>query len=239
MSEQVRKMFANLSPKYDLMNDILSFGIHRTWRKFTVKKANIQTNVKILDCATGTGDLAIEFYKEIIKRSSKFDINPSECEVVATDFCPDMFQFGIEKAKTKNFPIKFEFADVMNLQYSDNYFDITSISFGIRNVDDVVRGIQELARVTVPKGKVMILEFGQPNGWFKYPYSFYSKNVMPFLGKLIARDKNAYTYLPTTAAKFPSGEKFKTLMQSTERFSQIDYYPLTYGIAYLYVGIVK
>lgn len=239
MSEQVQQMFANLSPKYDLMNDILSFGIHHIWRATTVRKANINSPVKILDCATGTGDLAIAFAKKIYKLSLNLGFELSKAEIVATDFCPEMFAFGIEKAKELGLPIKFEFADVMQLQYPDKYFDISSISFGIRNVDNPQIGVSELARVVKSGGKVMILEFGQPSGWISVPYNFYSKKVMPFLGKIIANNPSAYTYLPSTAAAFPSGEKFVEIMKSTQKFSEINYYPLTNGIAYLYVGIVK
>ncbi len=239
MSDQVQQMFANLSPKYDLMNDLLSFGIHHLWRYKTVRIADIKSPVRILDCATGTGDLAVAFANDINNKSQKFGFDKSQCEVLATDFCPEMFQFGIEKAKSKNLSIKFEFADVMNLQYPDNYFDITSISFGIRNVDDPKIGVAELARVVKSGGKVMILEFGQPSGWITFPYNFYSRRVMPFLGKLIASNPVAYTYLPRTAAQFPSGDKFVEIMQSTQQFSKISQFPFSNGIAFLYVGIVK
>jgi len=239
MSEQVRQMFAKVSPKYDLMNDILSFGIHHLWRAITVERANIIQPVKVLDCATGTGDLAIAFSKEITKKSIKYKFNIKECEIIATDFCPEMFLFAVPKAKDLLLPIRFEFADVMNLQYPDKYFDISSISFGIRNVDDPQIGVAELARVVKSGGKVMILEFGQPSGWISKPYNFYSKKVMPFLGKLIAKNPSAYTYLPNTAAKFPSGEKFVEIMKSTKKFKSIEYYPLSFGIAYLYIGIVE
>jgi len=239
MSDQVQQMFANLSPKYDLMNDLLSFGIHHLWRSKTVRIADIQSPVRILDCATGTGDLAIAFANDINNKSQKYSFDRNECEVVATDFCPEMFQFGIEKAKRKNLSIKFEFADVMNLQYPDNYFDITSISFGIRNVDNPKIGVTELARVVKSGGKVMILEFGQPSGWITLPYNFYSRRVMPFLGKLIANNPDAYTYLPRTAAQFPSGDKFVEIMQSTLQFSKVIQYPFSNGITFLYVGIVK
>lgn len=239
MSDQVQQMFAILSPKYDFMNDLLSLGIHHLWRSKTVRIANIQSAVRILDCATGTGDLAIAFANDISHKSQKYGFDKSHCEIVATDFCTEMFQFGIEKAKRKNLPIKFEFADVMNLQYPDNYFDITSISFGIRNVDDPKIGVAELARVVKSGGKVMILEFGQPSGWITYPYNFYSRRVIPFLGKLIAKNPDAYTYLPRTAAQFPSGDKFLEIMQSTQQFSKVCQYPFSNGIAFLYVGIVK
>lgn len=239
MSEEVQQMFAKLSPKYDLMNDILSFGIHHKWRAFTVRKANISAPIKLLDCATGTGDLAIAFYKKILQQSPKFGFDISQCEVVATDFCPEMLEYGIQKAKRSKFPIKFEFADVMQLHYPDGYFDISSIAFGIRNVDNPQTGVSELARVVRSGGKVMILEFGQPQGLFALPFNFYSKKVMPFLGKLIANNSDAYTYLPKTAAQFPAGNKFVEIMLSTNMFSKVDNYPLSFGIAYLYVGIVK
>lgn len=239
MSEQVQQMFAKLSPKYDLMNDILSFGIHHLWRAKTVEKANIDRPVKLLDCATGTGDLAIAFSKAITKNSQKFGFSLDDCEIIATDFCPEMFEFAIPKASGLALPIRFEFADVMELHYPDGYFDISSISFGIRNVDNPQIGVAELARVVKSGGKVMILEFGQPTGWISAPYNFYSKKVMPFLGKLIAKNRSAYTYLPNTAAKFPSREKFVEIMESTNKFKSIEYHLLTYGIAYLYIGIVK
>ncbi len=239
MSEQVQQMFASLSPKYDLMNDVLSFGIHHIWRATTVRKAKIDKPVRVLDCATGTGDLAIAFAREIEKQSRSFGFKLDDCEIIATDFCPEMYQYGIIKAKEQGYPIKFEFADVMNLQYQDCYFDIASISFGIRNVDDAKKGVSELARVVKSGGKVMILEFGQPQGLISLPYNFYSRKVMPFLGKLIANNPDAYTYLPRTASQFPSGDKFVEIMQSTQQFTEISQHPFINGVAFLYVGIVK
>jgi demethylmenaquinone methyltransferase/2-methoxy-6-polyprenyl-1,4-benzoquinol methylase len=239
MSKEVQQMFAKISSKYDLMNDVLSFGIHHIWRNFTVRKANIQLPIKILDCATGTGDLAIAFHKKIVSKAEFNGLPLNNNEIVATDFCDEMLVYAKNKIAAKEYPIKVENADVLNLQYSDYYFDIASISFGIRNVDNPSKGVSELARVVKPNGKVMILEFGQPIGWFAQPYNFYSKNIMPFFGKLIAGDQGAYTYLPETASKFPSGENFKKIMENTNSFSDIKYYPLSFGIAYLYVGIVK
>jgi demethylmenaquinone methyltransferase/2-methoxy-6-polyprenyl-1,4-benzoquinol methylase len=235
MSEKVQKMFANIAKDYDKMNDILSFGIHRLWRRITVKNAELKPDFKILDCATGTGDLAFAFKKSINKISN----SPQNSEVIGTDFCEDMLVLARQKAIEKGIDVKFEFADVMDLQYADNYFDIASISFGIRNVDDPKRGISELARVVKSGGKVLILEFGQPFGILAPFYKFYSRKIMPFLGNLIAGDKGAYTYLPETAAKFPAGNMFLNIMQSTDNFSETKYIPLSSGIAYLYIGIVK
>jgi demethylmenaquinone methyltransferase/2-methoxy-6-polyprenyl-1,4-benzoquinol methylase len=234
MSEEVKQMFASISGKYDLMNSILSLGIHHRWRKVTVKTAELKPGQKVLDCATGTGDLAFSFWNELDNFNSEI-----KSEVVGTDFCEDMMIYAHEKnAKIKN-AIKFEFADVMSLQYPTNYFDISSISFGIRNVDNPAQGVSEMARVVKPGGKVLILEFGQPKGIFALPYKVYSKYIMPQLGKLFAKDKTAYTYLPVTASKFPSDEKFLDIMRSINQFSSVSFKKLTFGVAYLYIGIVK
>jgi demethylmenaquinone methyltransferase/2-methoxy-6-polyprenyl-1,4-benzoquinol methylase len=128
MSKEVQQMFAKISSKYDLMNDVLSFGIHHIWRNFTVRKANIQLPIKILDCATGTGDLAIAFHKKIVSKAEFNGLPLNNNEIVATDFCDEMLVYAKNKIAAKEYPIKVENADVLNLQYSDYYFDIASIS---------------------------------------------------------------------------------------------------------------
>lgn len=229
MSEQIRQMFSDISQDYDKMNDILSFKLHHLWRKNVVKLADLKPDFKILDCASGTGDLAIEFKKNLNSNS----------EVVATDFCQEMLDFIEPKAKKAEINLKVQTADVMNLPFSDDYFDIASISFGIRNVDEPVVGLKEMARVVKSKGKVIILETGQPSGINKFFYNVYGKYIMPMLGNIFAKNKSAYTYLPTTAAKFPYGEEFVKLMKQTNSFSEISYYPQTFGVSYIYVGVVK
>jgi demethylmenaquinone methyltransferase/2-methoxy-6-polyprenyl-1,4-benzoquinol methylase len=233
MSEEVRNMFASISGDYDKMNTILSFGIHHRWRNTTVKSAELKPGQKVLDCATGTGDLAISFWKKLDSIS-----DGNRPEVIGTDFCDDMMIYADAKNAKIGNAVKFENADVMALQYPDNYFDVSSISFGIRNVDNPKRGVSEMARVVKPGGKVLILEFGQPKGLFAIPYKIYSKYLMPMLGKLFTGDKGAYTYLPVTASKFPAAEKFLDIMNSTGQFSKTYYKKLTFGVAYLYIGIV-
>ncbi len=229
MSEQVKKMFSDISGKYDLLNTVLSFGIHHLWRNTTVAMSKASKGNKVLDCATGTGDLAIAFKKKV----------GDSGYVMGTDFCEDMLKFAPSKAEKHGIKIDFELADVMNLQYSDDSYDVSSISFGIRNVDDPAKGISEMARVVKPGGRVVVLEFGQPSGLFGSIYRWYSKNIIPKIGRMIAGSDFAYTYLPETAAKFPSGDKFVSLMENTNQFSKIEKKSLTFGISYVYVGVVK
>lgn len=229
MSDLVNNMFANISGKYDLLNDLLSFGIHHRWRKIAVKQAAPEDGMMILDTACGTGDLSFSFYKHL----------EGNCKITATDFCESMLVIAKKKAKNNDINIQFEIADVMNLQYPNNNFDITSISFGIRNVDDTRKGISELARVTKKGGKVVILEFGQADGVFGSLYNFYSKYYMPLVGKLIAGDDYAYSYLPQSAKLFPCKEDFTYVMKSLDVFSEVSYISLSGGIAYIYTGVVR
>jgi demethylmenaquinone methyltransferase/2-methoxy-6-polyprenyl-1,4-benzoquinol methylase len=228
MSEKVRNMFADIADDYDRVNSILSFGVHHAWRNRTVQLSGAKEGDHVLDCATGTGDLAIEFKEKV----------GSEGYVLGTDFCKEMIEHAPDKARENNLEVDFEVADAMNLPYDDDRFDIASIAFGIRNVDDPVVALKEMARVVKPGGSVIILEFGQPKGLLKYPYELYSQYIMPTVGGWISGNKEAYTYLPKTSAEFPAGDKFITLMDRAESFSHTDYEKLTGGIAYIYIGTV-
>jgi demethylmenaquinone methyltransferase/2-methoxy-6-polyprenyl-1,4-benzoquinol methylase len=229
MSEKVREMFAAIAPKYDFMNNLLSLGIHHRWRRKAVRLSGAKSGDKVLDCATGTGDLAIEFQKAVGRGG----------EVTGTDFCEDMVVLAREKSNKSGLPIKFQVEDAMALSFADNIFDYSSISFGIRNVDVPQQGVSEMARVVKPGGKVIIIEFGQPRGFFKIVYDIYSKFFMPILGKIFAGDVEAYTYLPQTASRFPCREDFTEIMKATGSFSECRYYTLSGGIAFIYIGIVK
>jgi len=228
MSEKVRNMFADIADDYDRINGILSFGVHNAWRKKTVLESGAKPGDRILDCATGTGDLALEFKKTVGHRGY----------VLGTDFCKEMIEHAPAKAEDENLVVEFEVADAMNLPYDDNSFDVTSIAFGIRNVDNPSVALKEMARVVKSGGRVVVLEFGQPEGLIRYPYQFYSKHVMPTVGGWISGNREAYTYLPETSAKFPAGDKFLELMDQTESFSSVKAIKLTGGIAYVYVGTV-
>lgn len=228
MSEKVRSMFADIADDYDKVNGILSFGIHNLWRTKTVKESGAKEGDRVLDCATGTGDLALEFKQKVGK----------DGYVMGTDFCSEMIAHAPEKAQKKGLEIDFEVADAMHLPYGDATFDIASIAFGIRNVDDPIQALKEMARVVKPGGRVVVLEFGQPKGVVGVPYRFYSKHVMPAVGGWISGNREAYTYLPETSAAFPAGDRFLELMKDSGVFSSSKAVSLTGGIAYVYVGTV-
>ncbi len=228
MSEQVRTMFASISDRYDMVNTVLSFGIHHIWRKKAVRLSAVRQGDHVLDCATGTGDFAIEFKKKV----------GVEGRVIGTDFCAEMMETGPSKAKKKSLEIEFQVADAMNLPYSDDQFDSCSIAFGIRNVDDPFVCLNEMARVVKPGGTVVVLEFGQPKGPIRIPFQLYSKYVMPTVGGLLSGNKEAYEYLPETSARFPAGKAFLDMMEKTGKFKAQSATKLQGGIAYIYVGTV-
>lgn len=229
MSEKVRSMFADIASDYDRVNTVLSFGVHHAWRTKTIAESGVKAGNKVLDCATGTGDLAIAFKKAV----------GNEGYVLGTDFCAPMIEPAPAKAEKEGLSIDFEVADAMDLPYEDNRFDVSSISFGIRNVDEPVTALKEMARVVRPGGKVVVLEFGQPNGLMKWPYELYSQHIMPTLGGWLSGNREAYTYLPRTSAAFPAGEKFLALMDESGAFKDKRAVSLTGGIAYIYIGTVK
>lgn len=227
--EKIRGMFSEISGRYDLANTVLSAGIHHLWRRRLVSWSGVNRGSSVLDCATGTGDLAIEFKKTV---------GPGE--VIGTDFCAEMLVPAPAKAKNARLDIHFETADVTQLPYPDARFDAASISFGIRNVGDPAKGLSELARVVRPGGVVMVLEFGQPNSsLIAGAYNFYSRRVLPTIGGWVTGQRQAYEYLQDSSALFPCREGFVDLMMSTGRFASVEWRPLSMGIAYMYKGVVR
>ena len=228
--EIIHSMFSKVASKYDRANSVLSVGIHHLWRKKLVEMSQANPGNSVLDCATGTGDLAIAF-----KKAVGFD-----GKVTGTDFCADMLETAPAKARASHLDIKFEQADVTKLQYDSSQFDIVSISFGIRNVSDPVLALNEMARVSKPGGRVMVLEFGQMSTpVVKDLYKLYSEKVLPAIGGFVTGQKEAYNYLQKSSAAFPCGSEFVELMQQTGKFSETSFSPVSFGIAYIYTGVVK
>jgi demethylmenaquinone methyltransferase/2-methoxy-6-polyprenyl-1,4-benzoquinol methylase len=229
MSAEVQKMFASIAPKYDTTNAVLSLGVHALWRRAAVRLSRVKPGDAVLDCATGTGDLALAF-----KRA----VGPAG-KVTGTDFCAEMLAPAPDKARRAGLVIDFKVADAMDLPFETAAFDVASIAFGIRNVDDPVRCLKEMARVVKPGGRVVVLEFGQPTGVFGALFRFYSRAVMPMVGGLITGNRAAYEYLPRTSAAFPAGDNFLALVDRSGAYSERSGTPLTFGTAWVYVGTVK
>ena len=225
--EQVEQMFDNIAPKYDFMNSLLSAGIHKRWRKKAINLLKEKKLKMILDLATGTGDFAIEAMK----------LNPKK--IIAADISEGMMKIGEEKVKKKNLSdkIKFQRADSENLPFEENSFDAIIVGFGVRNFENLLKGLQNMQRVLKPSGTAVILEFSKVKTFpLKQFYHFYLNYMCPLLGKLFYKDNSAYKYLPASVNVFPSGKDFEVVMQEAG-FREIKSKPITFGVATIYTGI--
>ncbi|MFE8599219.1 bifunctional demethylmenaquinone methyltransferase/2-methoxy-6-polyprenyl-1,4-benzoquinol methylase UbiE [Archangium violaceum] len=229
MSAEVQRMFSSIATRYDVTNEVLSLGIHRLWRRAAVRLSGAREGSAVLDCATGTGDLALAFKRKV----------GGSGRVVGTDFCKEMLDHAPAKAAREGLPVEFQVADAMALPFADASFDVASIAFGIRNVDDPVKCLKEMARVVRPGGRVVVLEFGQPTGLFGGLFRLYSKVIMPTIGGLLTGNRAAYEYLPRTSAAFPAGEKFLSLMEQSGSYKERVAHSMTFGTSYVYVGTVR
>ncbi len=225
MSEEVRSMFAAIAPRYDLMNSVITLGMHHRWRRRTVELAKAHDGESVLDCAAGTGDLAFEFKRSV----------GSHGRVLATDFCAEMLEGIAPKSKSLQLTVEVELADAMKLPYADQSFDIVSIAYGIRNVDDPRVALREMARVLKPGGRIAVLETGQPKGIMALGYAVF-RRLIPLAGRLVASNSDAYTYLPATAAKFPYGEEFVAMLREIPDIVSARAYPLFFGVSYIYIA---
>ncbi len=226
----VQSMFSSIAPRYDLANTVLSFGLHHLWRRRAIRLSDVGPGDRVLDCATGTGDLALGF-----KRA----VGPLGM-VVGVDFCEPMLELAAAKAERKSLEVHLKQADVLDLPFEEAEFDCASIAFGIRSIDERVDCLREMARVVKRNGRVVVLEFGQPRGRVFGPlYRWYAKHVMPPFGGLISGDREAYRYLPETAAAFPDGERFVGLMKKAKSFATISSVPMMRGLVWLYIAIVE
>ncbi len=222
--KQIRSMFDNIAPKYDFLNHFLSLGIDKIWRKRAIKLLKgIQTPI-VLDIATGTGDLAI----------ASMRLKPKK--VVGVDLSPQMLKVGEEKIKRKNLEnvISMVEGDSENLPFNDSEFDASTVAFGVRNFENLQKGLKEICRVLKPGGKFVVLEFSNPTTFpFKQIYKFYSTKILPWWGGVLSKDKEAYTYLPESVAAFPEGEKFVKELEDAGFISQ-KVWKQTFGVATIY-----
>jgi demethylmenaquinone methyltransferase / 2-methoxy-6-polyprenyl-1,4-benzoquinol methylase len=202
--EEVAEMFNNISNKYDFLNHFLSLGIDKIWRKKAVKMLREIKPTRILDIATGTGDFALE------------SLALSPTEVVGIDISEGMLEKGREKMKKRKVDniISMRLGDSEDLPFEDNYFDALTVGFGVRNFENLEKGLAEMLRVVRSGGKLIILEFSKPKKFpVKQYYAFHSKYVIPFFGKRISKDEKAYAYLPESVAAFPEGKDFEDILK--------------------------
>ena len=223
---QVAKMFDNIAGSYDFLNHFLSLGIDILWRKRAVREIGKISPKTILDIATGTGDLAVE--ASVLKPT----------KIVGVDISEGMLEVGRKKMKTKGLDliIELQSGDSENLPFEDNSFDAVTAGFGVRNFENLPKGLSEMCRVMNKGGKLAILEPAEPNTFpFKQLYSLYFKWVLPLVGKLVSKDNAAYTYLPESVAAFPSGQAFLKELEIAG-FKNPQHIKLTFGVAALYTA---
>jgi demethylmenaquinone methyltransferase/2-methoxy-6-polyprenyl-1,4-benzoquinol methylase len=226
-SVQVERMFDNIAPAYDQLNHTLSWGIDKSWRKKAINWLKPFQPQRMMDVATGTGDFAIQACRVL---------NPKE--LIGTDISEGMMNVGRQKVKDAGLEGRISFAkeDCTALTFPDNRFDAITVAFGVRNFEDLDKGLREMHRVLDTNGKLVILELSEPD-WFpmKQLYALYSKVVIPTLGKLLSKDRSAYTYLPQSIKAFPQGEVMKEIILKAG-FSQANFKRLTLGICTLYTA---
>jgi demethylmenaquinone methyltransferase / 2-methoxy-6-polyprenyl-1,4-benzoquinol methylase len=227
-AEKIQTMFSDIAHNYDKSNAILSLGIYGLWYKKLIKIAHLENYSKILDLATGTGNLAIAFKKA-----------NNTLNVTGIDFSQKMLEFAKERCSKFNLEIKWETGDALNLPFGDKYFDLATICYGIRNVESIEKCLSEMARVVKKSGRILILEFGTPYGIMKPIFKLYSKIIIRNIGGLISGNKKAYHYLNQSSLEFPYASEFIKIMSGMCLFDEVQYYPLNNGIAYIYSAIVK
>ncbi len=218
----VHSLFSAIADKYDLLNTLLSFNRDKYWRKFAVSKAGVKEGEIALDVATGTGRLSLELAEKIGERG----------KVVGIDFCEKM----LYKAKSRKTNLELVLATSESLPFPDNTFACATIGFALRNVTDIGKTLQETTRVIKLGGKVVCLEFSQPRQrLFRKIHHFYLLTILPFIGRLISRQREAYDYLPRSIMEFLGPEELKQVMEGVG-LKDVQFYPLTWGVAMVHVG---
>ncbi len=224
--KQVEQMFDTISGNYDGLNRVISLGIDKKWRKRVVKQVVAKKPKSVLDIATGTGDLAISF--------AKFDVP----KIVGFDLSEGMLSIARKKVATQKIADKIEFlqGDSEEMPFENNSFDAITVAFGVRNFENLEKGLSEILRVLKPGGLFVVLETSVPTKFpFKQGYFFYSKSILPLVGKLFSKDKVAYNYLSESASVFPYGENFNNILRNIG-FKEVKNKPQTFGVASIYLA---
>jgi demethylmenaquinone methyltransferase/2-methoxy-6-polyprenyl-1,4-benzoquinol methylase len=226
--EQVAEMFNNISGTYDFLNHFLSLGIDILWRKKAIRELSSLKPRVILDVATGTGDFAFEAIKIL---------QPEK--VIGVDISVGMLDVARKKILERNLQHIFTVrtGDSEGLEFEDDHFDAITVAYGVRNYENLEKGLADMFRVLKPEGKIVILEFSKPQQFpIKQGYNFYFKYILPFFGRIFSKDQQAYTYLPESVAAFPDGKTFTELLEKVG-FTKTKHIPLTFGISSIYTGI--
>jgi demethylmenaquinone methyltransferase/2-methoxy-6-polyprenyl-1,4-benzoquinol methylase len=222
----VRGVFDSVASRYDLMNDLMSMGLHRAWKAYTVMVANVGEGSKVLDIAGGTGDLALAFAKRV----------GASGEVVHTDINEAMLRTGRDRLLDAGVALPTLVCDAEKLPFPDNHFDVVTVAFGLRNMTHKDAALREMNRVLKPRGKLLVLEFSKVAKPLRKAYDWYSFSVLPRLGKVVAGDDASYRYLAESIRMHPAQEDLKTLMKEGG-FGHVDYHNMTGGVVALHVGI--
>ena len=225
-ARHVRDVFDSVAPKYDVMNDLMSMGLHRAWKAYTMLVANLQEGDKALDIAGGTGDLALAFSKKV----------GSTGQVVHTDINEAMLSTGRNRLIDEGVSLPTLVCDAEKLPFADNYFNLVSVAFGLRNMTHKDIALAEMSRVLKPGGKLLVLEFSKVAAPLKKMYDWYSFKVLPKLGKLVAGDDSSYQYLAESIRMHPDQAELKAMMHKGG-FGHVDYHNMTGGVVALHVGI--
>ena len=225
-ARHVRGVFDSVAPKYDLMNDLMSAGLHRAWKAYTVMVANLREGDQVLDIAGGTGDLSLAFSKKV----------GATGRVVHTDINEAMLRVGRDRLINEGVVLPTTVCDAEHLPFPDNHFDLVSVAFGLRNMTHKDAALREMCRVLKPRGRLLVLEFSRVAKPLEKAYDWYSFQVLPRLGKLVAGDDSSYRYLAESIRMHPGQEELKSLMQQCG-FGHVEYHNMTGGIVALHVGI--
>ena len=225
-ARRVRGVFDSVAPRYDLMNDVLSLGLHRAWKAYTVAVAAVQPGMQVLDIAGGTGDLARAFAQRVGPTGG----------VVLTDINEAMLRTGRDRLLDEGLVLPTAACDAEHLPFANDCFDLVSVAFGLRNMTDKDKALKEMARVLRPGGRLLVLEFSTPAAPLKKPYDWYSFTFMPMMGKLIAGDADSYRYLAESIRMHPDQATLKAMMQASG-FAHVDVHNLAGGIVALHVGV--